>query len=400
MHSLLRSPLFRFGAAVALTCALAVALIPGSFPALLSAGLFMPHRHCYLDNPRMLWLQGLSDLVIGLSYMAIAAGLAYLVRKARKDIPFEWMFLAFGLFIFSCGWTHFMEVWTLWHPTYWLSGAIKAVTATVSLATAIGFFPLLPRIFRLMDTAKASEQRRHDLEKAHRELERAYKEMEAFSYSLSHDIRGPLRAVRSFSSIVLEEQRLNLNGDGVTMLEKVVASAGRMEQLVNDVLALSRASRVELKLEPVQIEPLVLRIIQDQPVLQAPKAQIHIDSPLLSVCADAASLTQCLANLLGNAVKFVAPGVTPQVRIYTEAIQDQVRLWIADNGIGIPAQSREKIFEVFQRLHSQQEYEGTGVGLAIVAKAVERMGGRVGVESEIGRGSRFWVELASPRIAS
>lgn len=396
MHSLFRSPFFRFGAAVAFTCGLAVALIPGSFPALLSTGLFMPHRHCYLDNPRMLWLQGLSDLVIGLSYMAIAAGLARLVCKARKDIPFEWMFLAFGLFIFSCGWTHFMEVWTLWHPTYWLSGAIKAVTAAASLATAIGFFPLLPRIFQLIDTARASEQRQQDLEKAHRELERAYKEMEAFSYSLSHDIRGPLRAVRNFSDIVLEEQRQNLKGDGVTMLEKVVASAGRMDQLVNDVLAFSRASRVELKLEPVQIEQLLQRIIQDLPALQAPKAQIFVESPLLPVRADTASLTQCLTNLLSNAVKFVAPGVTPQVRIYTQAIQDRVRLWIADNGIGIPAQSREKIFEVFQRLHSQQEYEGTGVGLAIVAKAVERMGGRTGVESEVGHGSHFWVELFSP----
>ncbi len=161
------------------TCILAVLLVPGALHGLFSTGFFMPHRHCYLDNPRMLWLQGLSDLVIGLSYMAIAAGLAYLVRKARKDIPFEWMFLAFGLFIFSCGWTHFMEVWTLWHPTYWLSGTIKAVTAAASLATAIGFFPLLPHIFGLIETAKASEQRRRDLTTAHAELQRAYERLQA-----------------------------------------------------------------------------------------------------------------------------------------------------------------------------------------------------------------------------
>jgi signal transduction histidine kinase len=396
MRNLLRSPFLRFGAAVVITFILAAALVPGALHSFFSTGFFMPHRHCYLDNPSMLWLQGLSDFVIGLSYMAIAAGLAYLVRKARKDIPFEWMFLAFGLFIFSCGWTHFMEVWTLWYPTYWLSGAIKAVTAAASLATAVGLSPLLPRIFRLIDTAKASEQRRQDLEQAHRELQRAYKEMETFSYSLSHDIRGPLRAVRSFSSIVLEEHRQELDGDGAAMLEKVVASAARMDQLVSDVLALSRASRAELKMEPVEVEPLMRRVIQDQPALQTPKAQIRIEGPLLPVRADVASLTQCLTNLLGNAVKFVAPGVTPQVRLYTEAHHGRVRLWIADNGIGIPAESREKVFEIFQRLHSTQEYEGTGIGLAIVAKAVERMGGRVGVESEVGHGSRFWLELTAP----
>jgi signal transduction histidine kinase len=370
-------------------------LAPGFLQGLFSPGFFMPHRHCYLDNPRMLWLHGLSDFLIGASYMAIAGELAYLVSKARKDIPFEWMFLAFGLFIFSCGWTHFMEVWTLWHPIYWLSGAIKAITAVASLATAAGVFLLMPHIFRLIETAKASEQRRQDLEKAHRELERAYQEMESFSYSISHDIRAPLRAMRSFSSLALEKYREQLGSEGVSLLEKVEGGGRRMDQLVEQVLALSRISRGQVQSEPIDVEELVRQIIQDRSDLQPPRAEVRVESPLPSVRGDPASLTQCLANLLSNAVKFVARGVAPQVRVYAEAHDDKVRLYVADNGIGIAPGAQQKIFEGFHRLHSQGEYEGSGIGLAIVRKAVERMGGRVGVESEPGKGSRFWVELRS-----
>jgi signal transduction histidine kinase len=109
-----------------------------------------------------------------------------------------------------------------------------------------------------------------------------------------------------------------------------------------------------------------------------------------------ASFTQCLTNLLSNAVKFVAPGVTPQVRVYSEPVDGQVRLWVEDNGIGIDAAGQERLFKIFQRLHPQTEYEGTGIGLAIVRKAVERMGGKVGVKSQAGNGSKFWIQLPAP----
>jgi hypothetical protein len=144
MPKFFRSPLFQFGCAVVTLTTLAAIFIPSSPRALFSTGFFMPHRHCYLDDPRMIWLQGLSDFSIGMAYMIISGALAYLVYKARRDIPFEWMFLAFGLFIFTCGWTHFMEVWTLWSPTYWLSGTIKGITAVASIATGIGLAPLMP----------------------------------------------------------------------------------------------------------------------------------------------------------------------------------------------------------------------------------------------------------------
>lgn len=370
-------------------------LMPGLVGALFSPGHFMPHVHCYLDDPRMVWLQGLSDFLIGASYMMISGALAYLVYRARKDVPFEWMFLAFGIFIFSCGWTHFLEVWTLYHPTYWLSGTVKAITAAASLGTAIGVFFLFPHVFRLIQLAKTSESRRQELIKKNAELEQAYHDLETFSYSLSHDIRGPLRAINGFSQMVLEDHREKLAGEGEELMQRVVGAAQRMDRLVNDVLALSRLSQTEVRPEKVDLETTLDMILRGRPDLQPPKAEILLTRPLLPVKGDQGSLAQCLENLLGNAVKFVQPGSKPHVRISTQSLGDRVRIWIEDNGIGIPPEGMHKIFKPFQRLHRQEDYEGTGVGLAIVQKAVQRMGGTVGVESEVGKGSRFWVELPS-----
>ena len=159
------------------------------------------------------------------------------------------------------------------------------------------------------------------------------------------------------------------------------------------MLAITRLSRQELKFETVNVEKQIRDIIHERPEFQPPKAEIRIESPLCPMRAHEASLTQCLTNLLGNAVKFVAPGVKPQVRIWSAPAGEQVRLWIEDNGIGIESAAQPRVFEMFHRLHNEREYEGTGLGLAIVRKAMERMGGQTGVESEPGRGSRFWLQL-------
>src|SRR5579864_7240083 len=133
---------------------------------LFETGGFMPHGMCYLWDPGLIRLHLLSDLIIGLSYVTISLGLVYFVRRAKKDIPFSWIFLGFGVFILACGSTHFMEVWTLWTPVYWLSGAVKVVTAAASVAVAFALPPLLPKSLVLIRSAKLSEQRKLDLEAA------------------------------------------------------------------------------------------------------------------------------------------------------------------------------------------------------------------------------------------
>ena len=216
-------------------------------------------------------------------------------------------------------------------------------------------------------------------------------ELEAFSYSLSHDLRAPLRAIQAFSSIVLEEHAKDLGHAGADMLQKVLQAAKRMEQLIQGVLGFTRVSRQDMKFQTVDIDKLVHELVEERPEFKP--ADITIASPLLPMRGDIASLTQCISNLVSNAVKFIAPGAPVRVRIFTEAMDDEVRLCVADQGIGIDSEAQRKLFQLFQRQHSSSNYEGSGIGLAIVRKAAERMGGTVGVRSEPGQGSTFWLQL-------
>lgn len=226
------------------------------------------------------------------------------------------------------------------------------------------------------------------------ELRESNAELEAFCYSLSHDMRGPLRAILSFTDFVMEDGAAVMSATARDYLQRVSGAARRLDRLIQDVLAFSRVSRERVELGRVDLEKLLREIIQERLELQEPAAEVRIDGPLPSVRGHEASLTQCLTNLLGNAVKFVGRGVVPRVRIYSEATGDRVRLWVEDNGIGIEKAAQGKIFGLFERGQRSADYEGTGVGLAIVRKAAERMCGSAGVESEPGHGSRFWLELA------
>ena len=241
--------------------------------------------------------------------------------------------------------------------------------------------------------AKANEELEMKVEERTAGLKAAIAELEAFSYSLSHDMRAPLRAMRSFSQIVMAEYAEKLGAGGTDLLKRVTDAAGRLDRLIQDVLAFSQLSGQEIKLETVEVENLIRQVIQERPEFQPPKADIQIQSPLLPVRGHQALLTQCITNFLDNAVKFVGRGKQPRLIVKSEAVGDEVRLWFEDNGIGIAQHMQERLFGIFQQLNRPGTYPGTGIGLAIVRKAAERMKGRVGVESEPGKGSRFWLQL-------
>jgi PAS domain S-box-containing protein len=224
-------------------------------------------------------------------------------------------------------------------------------------------------------------------------LQETIEELEAFSYSLSHDMRAPLRAMQGFSRILEEEFAEQLGPEGNLYVDKIALAAARLDRLIRDVLAYSRIVRGQVELGPTNAENLLRRLIDENPSLQPPQAEIEIISPLLPVRAYEAYLTQVLSNLIYNAVKFVPAGQQPRIRVWTEARDGAVRLLVQDNGIGIARDAQKQLFKMFQRLHTQGSYEGTGIGLSIVRKAVERMGGQVGVESAPGKGSTFWVQL-------
>ncbi|HWQ92742.1 MAG TPA: PAS domain S-box protein [Clostridia bacterium] len=224
-------------------------------------------------------------------------------------------------------------------------------------------------------------------------LSETVEQLKAFSYTLSHDLRAPIRTIQSFTEIAREECVGKVDDSTLGLLDDVLAAGRRMDQLILDVLALTRVSRQDVRIEPLAVERIVREIVAERPELRPPHATVTIERPLLPALGHGVSLSQCLTNLLSNAVKFVPAGVHPRVRIHSEMRGSRVRLWIEDNGIGIPREEQQRIFNIFQRLHTTHEYEGTGIGLAIVRKASERMGGQVGVESEPGKGSRFWIEL-------
>ncbi len=230
-------------------------------------------------------------------------------------------------------------------------------------------------------------------------LRETVQELEAFSYSIAHDMRAPLRSMQGFAGILKQDYGDKLDDTAKGYLERLSSAAARMDRLIVDILNYSQVVRGELDLGSVDTHKLVLDIIHSYPQFESTHADISIEGRLPLVLANEAALTQVMSNLLANAVKFVAHGRRACVRVgaNADAARDgRVDLWVQDNGIGIPRDLQKRLFNIFTRLHRPGLYEGTGIGLAIVKKAVERMGGSVGVDSNPGKGSRFWVQLRRP----
>ncbi len=225
------------------------------------------------------------------------------------------------------------------------------------------------------------------------QLQDTVQQLEAFSYSVSHDLRAPLRAMLGFAEALQEDCGDQLSKEGRGYANRIIAAAHRLDRLINDILLYSRTARANFQLQPVDLEKIIIDALQEQPAFQPPQAEIEVVHPLPPVMGHEPSIMQCVANLLSNAVKFVPKGRTPRIKIYTEMHDEAVRLIIEDNGVGIASEDIGRIFRLFERLHPASAFEGTGIGLTIVRKAVERMGGEVGVSSELGTGSRFWIQL-------
>jgi PAS domain S-box-containing protein len=613
----------------------------------LSSSGFMPHGHCYLWTPSLVWLHVVSDALIFLAYVTIPATLVYFVRR-RSDVPFDWMFMCFGVFIVSCGLTHLMEVWTVWHPSYWIAGAIKAVTAAASVCTSVLLVQLVPKALkvpspeamrRMSSALEASEarfraavegsrdafyiveanrdaagtihdftfsyanpqararlalppaqamigkrmsefvapadmpallthfgkvmehgtavedelpltlpgqierwlelqlvplgggvaatsrditQRKRDeralklaeerfralLETApdaivivneageivyvnaqtsnvfqyapgeligrpietlmqlaigakHIERRQAYfrdasvramgvglelngrrkdgsefpvevtlsplqtetgllvssairdvsarkwienalklsnQELEAFSYSVAHDLRAPLRGMSGFAQILIDEHAAALDADARDCLQEIQTNAQRMGQLIDALLSLSRVSRSELHVEPVDLTA-VARSVADELARTDPERAVAVEVQAdLRAAMDPPLARTLLTNLIGNAWKFTSR--TGQARIEVGAANDNGlhTFYVRDNGAGFDTSYGAKLFTPFQRLHNAQEYPGTGIGLATVQRIVHRHGGRVWAEGRVGQGAAFYfrIPVSSP----
>ena len=224
------------------------------------------------------------------------------------------------------------------------------------------------------------------------ELQRMVEEMEAFSYSVSHDLRSPLRSLAGYAEALQEDFGKVLPPGALNYCERIIRAARRMDNLTQDVLAYTRVSRCEMEITSVDLDSLLTEVVEQYPLLVSSAGSIRVHRPLGCVRGHVPSLIQCFSNLLGNAVKFVPPGRAPSVDVRAVLQGRRRRVSVKDNGAGIDPADHARIFRMFERA-AGKTVPGTGIGLAIVKKAVERMGGSVGVNSTLGEGAEFWLEL-------
>ena len=255
-------------------------------------------------------------------------------------------------------------------------------------------------VFDITDMVKAREtlaERRRELEElvaARTEsLQQAMAQMEEFSYSVSHDLRAPLRAIHGYAEALEHDYNDRLDSVGRSYLQRIASAAQRMDRLTLDVLTYSKIGRESMRLERVSLEKVVSETIEQYVNSLGKPSRVAVERPLLDVLAHEPLLVQAVSNLVTNALKFVRAGEIPEIKIRAERREADVRLWVEDRGIGIPAESQPRIWGMFERIHPKALYDGTGIGLAIVRKAIERMNGSVGVESDGTSGSRFWIQL-------
>ena len=228
------------------------------------------------------------------------------------------------------------------------------------------------------------------------QLEEINAELDSFAHSVSHDLRAPLRTMKGYAELLLGDQSLG-EQERIYYLKRILSAAQGMERLIQDLLAYSHMSSQEIQLQTVSLSEVVEDATRQLELASGGKRYIlEVADQLPEVIGHHVVLVQVLLNLMTNSLKFMPKGVTPRLRIWAEQDQGNCRLLVEDNGIGIAPQDQERIFKIFERLHDVESYPGTGIGLAIVRKAVARLGGRIGVESREGEGSRFWIELKQP----
>lgn len=393
-----------------------------------SDNIFMPHGHCYLWYPEILWLNIGADLLIALSYFSIPLALFYFAHK-RQDMPFRGIFLLFSFFITLCGLTHLFGIWTIWHPDYGEQGLLKAATGIVSFATAMTVWRLMPVLMKLpsptvlqdannkllaaneeietqvkertaaLQSAKTLlEENEVELRKAYDAAKSANQAKSQYLAHMSHEIRTPLSAVTTIANLLPRTGKFNAKQE--ELIDTLRIGANSLLDLINNILDISKIEAGEFTLEnaPYEWDALIDDTARVVSVRASEKnIELRTNTGALTgqwLMGDRARLRQVLTNLLGNAIKFTEEG-TVSLSADVEADGSVVAIRVSDTGIGIPEDKLETVFEQYKQSGNSiaSQYGGTGLGLAITRHLVEMMGGSITAESTLGEGSTFHVRL-------
>jgi signal transduction histidine kinase len=416
-----------------------------------SAG-YLAHGQSFLWTSALLRTYVAADGSLALAWLSIALALLWFLRR-RQDIRPGWLLSSLALsvaFSIASGAVYAMSLWTLWHPDYAVDAAIRAVAASAAVATAVALWRLMPEALQapgsrqlqatlatlegelaqrrqaeaaLIETNRRLEQQlaqqaaeldaarlrlqsetqavsrlNEELERrvAQRtaQLEAVNRELETFTYSVSHDLKAPLRGIDGFSRLLLEDYASRLDEEGRNFLLYIRQGTRQMSQLIQDLLDYSRLERRPLKNESINLRVVSQSIVsQMQTEIEKRDAAVRVTVPDEELVVDENGLRVALRNLLDNALKFSRQQPKAEIEIGGMRGQAGFVVWVRDNGIGIEAKFHDRIFQIFQRLHRAEDYPGTGIGLAIVRKAMQRIGGSVRVESVPDQGSTFFLEI-------
>ncbi len=370
----------------------------GGFANLFDVDRFMPHGHCYQWDPGILWTSVISDSLIAAAYVAIPFTLVFQIMRKRKDLPFNWMFVCFGMFIVACGFTHIMEIITVWRPHYPAMAIVKAITAAASVPTAIILFRIAPKIVKLptVDQMVAEQSRRLQAEAANAAKDR-------FIAVLSHELRTPLTPVKAGLDL-LEDELRKCDATVTTRSARDALAMIRTNLdietvLINDLLDVSASGegRVKLNLSPVDMRDVVgksLAMLQDEIRRKNIQLHVRVEAARAVVMGASIRLNQIVNNLVTNAIKF-----TPdrgEITVELRENDGRLQLSVADTGCGIAPDAIDQVFEPFEQVNRKSEnaHGGLGLGLTIAKKLAESHGGRLVATSEgVGRGSTFTLEL-------
>lgn len=360
----------------------------------------MPHGHCYLWLPEILWTHVTSDAIVAIAYYSIPISIIAFVRN-RPDVDFKMVPVLFSAFIFLCGTTHIVSIFTVWNGYYGFQGMVKAATAIVSIFTAVWVWKLLPTALAIPSNRQLRDlvtDATSELVDKNRKLGRANSDIENFVSAASHDLKEPLRTLVAYSQLLTKDAGDDLNDNAKQDLRHIIDGAKRMQTLVNDILDLSRTGGDEMSIEVVNLAQCVdeAKATLDARI-KASGTSIE-QGNLPDVIGDKVLIRQIYTNLIGNALKFAQPDVAPVIRLSAEPTKSGGwMLSVEDNGIGIDPAYADSIFEPFKRLQGRDHSEGTGIGLAICKRAVDHHNGSIWVEPAKGGGSifRFTLELHS-----